>query len=71
MTVVSAVLNQTLAFNSDNMFANFLCKDRVAYEIDKVVDGVDIRVDALEALNLLSDSHLMVLWRLKIIRGNG
>lgn len=50
----------TLTFNADDVIA-YLCRHlAVVQQVDQMVDGIDRRVDALEALNLLPNGQRVV-----------
>lgn len=51
---------QTLTFNADNMVPDLLGNQAVGHMLDQVVNRVDGRMDALEALDLLANRTRIV-----------
>lgn len=49
-----------LTFDAHDVIADLLGDDRVGYEIDEIVNGVDGRVYALEPLDLLANGQRIV-----------
>lgn len=56
-----------LTFNAHDVVANLLRHLLVGYQLDEVVDGVDRRMDTLEALDLLPDGQRIVVARLQML----
>lgn len=52
--------NEYRTFDAHNVIPDLLRYDRVGYEFDEVVNGVDGRVHALETLDLLADGQRVV-----------
>jgi len=57
-----------ITFDADNMVADLLAQNGIGDGLYEVVDGVDGRVDALEALDLLPDGQRVVPVRLDLIQ---
>lgn len=60
-----------LTFNADHMIANLLRHLLIGYHFDQIVDRIDGRMDALEALDLLPYGQRVVQERLQVVRARG
>lgn len=58
-----------LTFNADDVVAYLRRHLPIVQQVDQMVDGIDRRVDALEALNLLPNGQRVVKQRLQMRPG--